>query len=121
MTGLARKEAATALGGLFSTVPRYEGGIYDAWSVTDPQGKAWKIVSDSSIHATRKQGRRQISAGTGQEYKVEMNSPKLEYAEMEKLQSVVRTLRSVGEVVNSSCGMHYQKLEIMQSRCKICG
>lgn len=106
MTGLTRKEIATALGGLFSTVPRHEGGAYDTWSITDLQGKAWKIVSDSSIHATRRQGRRQVSTDVGHEYKVEMNSPKLEYAEMEKLQSVVRTLRNVGAVVNSSCGMH---------------
>ena len=35
-----------------------------------------------------------------------MNSPKLEYSEMGKLQDVVRTLRHAGAVVNSSCGMH---------------
>ena len=35
-----------------------------------------------------------------------MNSPKLEYREMPKLQEVVRTLRHAGAVVNSSCGMH---------------
>ena len=36
----------------------------------------------------------------------EMVSPKLEYGEMEKLQQVVRCLRSHGGKVNSSCGMH---------------
>ena len=35
-----------------------------------------------------------------------MNSPKLEYAEMEKLQEVIRSLRRAGGRVNSSCGMH---------------
>ena len=35
-----------------------------------------------------------------------MVSPKLEYGEMEKLQQVVRCLRSHGGKVNSSCGMH---------------
>ena len=35
-----------------------------------------------------------------------MNSPKLEYSEMGKLQEVVRALRHAGAVVNSSCGMH---------------
>lgn len=35
-----------------------------------------------------------------------MNSPKLEYSEMGKLQEVVRTLRHAGAVVNGSCGMH---------------
>ena len=35
-----------------------------------------------------------------------MNSPKLEYSEMKKLQEVIRTLRRAGAVVNDSCGMH---------------
>ena len=35
-----------------------------------------------------------------------MNSPKLEYSEMKKLQEVIRTLRHAGAVVNDSCGMH---------------
>ena len=39
-------------------------------------------------------------------YKVELNSPKLEYSEMEKLQEVVRSLRRAGGIVNDSCGMH---------------
>ena len=40
------------------------------------------------------------------EYSVEMNSPKLSYEEMGKLQEVVRCLRRAGAVVNESCGMH---------------
>ena len=39
-------------------------------------------------------------------YRVELNSPKLEYSEMGKLQEVVRALRHAGAVVNSSCGLH---------------
>ena len=35
-----------------------------------------------------------------------MNSPKLEYGEMEKLQEVVRSLRRAGGIVNDSCGRH---------------
>lgn len=35
-----------------------------------------------------------------------MNSPKLGYSEMGKLQEVVRTLRRTGAVINESCGMH---------------
>ena len=41
----------------------------------------------------------------GETYKVELNSPKLEYGEMEKLQEVVRSLRRAGGIVNDSCGM----------------
>lgn len=105
MTGLTRRDAAEALASLFYTQARYQGGAYDAWEVTDAQGKVWKLVSDSSIHATHRVGRVQCPAGDPS-YKVEMNSPKLEYAEMKKLQEAVRALRHAGAVVNESCGMH---------------
>lgn len=105
MTGLTRRQAAEALGALFGTQFRYLGGTYKAYEVPDREDKIWKIVYDSSIRATRQQGGRQSSV-LSDEYKVEMNSPKLEYSEMEKLQEVVRTLRHAGAVVNNSCGMH---------------
>lgn len=104
MTGITRRQAAEALAALFGAEVRHTGGIYDAYEVEDPQGKTWKIVSDSSIRAIRRDSGRRTPAGD--EYKVEMNSPKLEYAEMEKLQQVVRTLRRAGAVTNDSCGMH---------------
>lgn len=105
MTGITRRQAAEALGALFGTQFRYLGGTYKAYEVPDWEDKIWKIVYDSSIRATRQQGGRQSSV-LSDEYKVEMNSPKLEYSEMEKLQEVVRTLRHAGAVVNDSCGMH---------------
>ena len=104
MTGITRREAAEALAALFGTEPRHNGGTYDAYEVDDRQGKTWIIVSDSSIRAIRRNAGRRVPAG--EEYRVEMNSPKLEYAEMEKLQQVVRTLRRAGAVTNESCGMH---------------
>ena len=105
MTGLTRRQAAEALGTLFGTQFRYLGGTYKTYEVPDREDKIWKIVYDSSIRATWQQGGRQSSV-LSDEYKVEMNSPKLEYSEMEKLQEVVRTLRHAGAVVNDSCGMH---------------
>lgn len=105
MTGITRRQAAEALGALFGTQFRYLGGTYKVYEVPDREDKIWKIVYDSSIRATRQQGGRQSSV-LSDEYKVEMNSPKLEYSEMEKLQEVVRTLRRAGAVVNDSCGMH---------------
>lgn len=101
MTGLSRRQAAEALGVLFGTRPRHIGGGYDTWEVDDQQGKTWKIVFDSSIRAYR--NGRPTEDGA---YKVEMNSPKLGYSEMEKLQQAVRALRHAGAVVNDSCGMH---------------
>ena len=102
MTGLTRRQAAEALGALFGTQFRYMGGTYKAYEVPDREDKVWKIVYDSSIRPVRPERSRYPE----DEYKVEMNSPKLEYSEMGKLQEVVRTLRRAGAVVNSSCGMH---------------
>ena len=107
MTGLTRQRAAEAVAALFGTSARQtlESTTYDPWEVIDQDGKKWRFVYDGSIKATMRDGRRQIPATSGI-YKVEMNSPKLSYEEMGKLQEVVRALRHAGAVVNSSCGMH---------------
>ena len=107
MTGLTRQRAAEAVAALFGTSARqtHESTTYDPWEVIDQDGKKWRFVYDGSIKATMRDGRRQIPATSGI-YKVEMNSPKLSYEEMGKLQEVVRALRHAGAVVNSSCGMH---------------
>ena len=107
MTGLTRQQAAEAVATLFGTRARqtHESTTYDPWEVIDQDGKRWRFVYDGSIKATMRDGRRQIPVTSGL-YKVEMNSPKLSYEEMGKLQEVVRTLRHAGAVVNSSCGMH---------------
>lgn len=60
---------------------------------------------DGSIRTTYSEGRRQAEIHS-REYSVEMNSTKLSYEEMGKLQEVVRCLRRAGAVVNESCGMH---------------
>ena len=68
----------------------------DKWCVTDPAGKTWSILSDSSIHMER-------WTDTGYErtsdaaYRVEMVTPKLTYAELPKLQECVRRLRYAGQ------------------------
>lgn len=104
MTGLSRATAAHALVDLFGTRSEHSGGGYDAYRVLDSDGKEWKIVRDSSITP---QIRRRSNIGyAGDTYKVELNSPKLEYREMEKLQEAVRALRRAGGMVNDSCGMH---------------
>ena len=107
MTGLTRQQASEAVAALFGTMARqtHESRTYDPWEVTDNEGKKWRFVYDSSIHSSQRVGRRQVSNDEGI-YKVEMNSPKLEYSEMGKLQEVVRALRHAGAVVNGSCGMH---------------
>ena len=107
MTGITRQQAAEAVASLFGTtaVHSRSSRTYDPWEVIDNEGKKWRFVYDSSIHASHRVGRRQQPV-SNKTYKVEMNSPKLEYSEMGKLQEVVRALRHAGAVVNESCGMH---------------
>ena len=104
LTGITREQAALALASLFQTTAGHPGGSYDTWSVTDGEGKEWKLMSDSSIVAQQKTSGGIESAS--QAFRVEMVSPKLEYGEMEKLQEVVRALRHAGGFVNASTGLH---------------
>ena len=107
MTGITREQAAQAVAALFGTTARqtHESHTYDPWEVTDGVGKKWRFVYDGSIETTRRECGRQAAAHD-RRYSVEMNSPKLEYSEMKKLQEVIRALRHAGAVVNESCGMH---------------
>lgn len=107
MPGITRHQEAEAVASLFGTTARqtHESRTYDPWEVKDNEGKAWRFVYASSIYATHRQGRRQIPISDNA-YSVEMNSPKLNYGEMQKLQEVVRALRHAGAVVNESCGLH---------------
>ena len=106
MSGLTRQQAAEAAAALFGATARHSNSsrTYDPWEVTDNDGKVWRFVKDASIRPERRERGRLVSASDL--YKVEMNSPKLEYSEMGKLQEVVRALRHAGAIVNSSCGMH---------------
>ena len=107
MTGITRQQAAEAVAALFGTHARqtHESQIYDPWEVRDQDGKVWRFVYDGSIRATQRLNGSQTST-IDKTYRVEMNSPKLSYGEMGKLQEAVRALRHAGAVVNSSCGMH---------------
>ena len=107
MTGITRRQAAEAAAALFGATARqtHESRTYDPWEVMDREGKAWRFVYDANIRGSRRLGLQQVPTGDGV-YKVEMNSPKLEYSELGKLQEVVRALRRAGAVVNESCGMH---------------
>ena len=105
MTGITRRQAAEALAAYFGTEPQYLGTYYDTWGVTDPAGKVWKLMRDSSIRAERKTADGYETVGRG-EYQVEMVTPKLTYAELPKLQECVRRVRKAGAKANGSCGIH---------------
>ena len=98
MTGLTRQQAAEAVASLFGTtaVHSHSSRTYDPWEVTDNEGKTWRFVYDSSIHGSHRIGRQQLAIGDSA-YKVEMNSPKLEYRGMGKLQEL-RDARPCGRL-----------------------
>ena len=87
MTGLTRGQAAQALANYFGTEPYYVGGGYDKWSVKDPEGKVWSIMSDSSI-VTEMKTESGYMHTSNIEYRVEMVTPKLTYAELPGFRSV---------------------------------
>lgn len=109
MTGITRiqaaKEMEVILEGRISNV---SNNVYHTITVTDGKNREWKVMRDSSI-STR---------GGGDEYSVELVTPPLQYEDIELLQQVVRALKEKGAITNSSCGIHYPKLEIMQSNMK---
>ncbi len=110
MTGITRRQAAEALAAYFETTPEYLGTYYDTWGVTDPEGKVWKLMSDSSINPEQKTATGYESLSRydteGKERQVEMVTPKLTYAELPKLQECVRRVRKAGAKANKSCGIH---------------
>ena len=105
MTGITREQAAQVLAEYFGTDYVPVGGAYDSWLVKDAEGKSWKLMSDGSIQAERKTSNGYIGTRDG-EYRVEMVTPKLTYAELPKFQECVRRVRKAGAKVNSSCGIH---------------
>jgi len=98
-TGITRMEAAAVAAEALGGTSRNEGGAYSAWSVTAPDGRKWKFVSDGSIFVESRRGRRAEA--------VELVSPILTYAEdIGALQTLVRALRKAGGRCNSSTGIH---------------
>jgi hypothetical protein len=79
MTGITRSEAARVtaeyLGGMVTST----GDSYDTKTVTAPDGRVWKLMSDASIDCRRRQNRQKVSAG--KDYSVELVSPILTYRE----------------------------------------
>lgn len=101
MTGITRNAAARVIAGYFHNDAIHVGGVYDAYSVRDNNGRQWKVMSDSSICAEARGGR----SGSGL-YCVELVTPICKYDDIESIQEIVRKLRAAGAKVNDSCGIH---------------
>ena len=103
MTGLTRQRAAQVLAEHFQTSFSHHGG-YDAYHVMDPDGKEWKIVYDGSIDPEVR-SHRALDIVEEYYYKVELNSPKLEYSEMfegdtDTVNAYNKTLTADGDYAN---------------------
>lgn len=91
--GITRENAAKAICKVVGGRHYHFGGTYDAWKVDDAKGRTWKVVTDSSINATRT-------------HQSEVVSPILKYDDIEELQEVVRSLRKAGAKCDGSTGVH---------------
>lgn len=91
--GLGREQVAQAIHTVVGGTVRYAGGGYDAWEVTDGQGRIWKAVRDGSLHSPNGQH-------------AEIVSPILVYDDLEPLQAIIRAVRTAGAQVNNSTGIH---------------
>ncbi|SFC79474.1 amidoligase family protein [Ruminococcus albus] len=103
MTGITRCEASKAIKKVLGGDIDHVGGTYDKYTVGDDKGRKWQIVFDSSIYARKKNG--DLASDY---YKVELNSPVLEYEDFDLLQSVIRALRKAGAITGPDydCGTH---------------
>ena len=100
MTGITREAAARVTASVLADGGQviHHGGSYDEWRYVDQQGRSWKYVSDGSILTTG-----------GHATSCELNTPPLTYsADIEKLQNLIRALRSAGAVSGAQygCGIH---------------
>ena len=104
LTGITRATAAKVIASFFGTRSDHVRGGYDAYHVLDGEARTWKVMSDSSLQAQKKEGGCKVRA-TGL-YRVEVVSPILRYEDIEALQEIIRSLRHKGAFANSSCGIH---------------
>ena len=95
MNHISREKAARTIAtvlGEGSTV-RHEGGTYDAWVCTGPDGRKWKCVTDGSIAGPRDLG-------------TEFVTPICRWEDIETVQAIIRALKAAGAHAHSSCGIH---------------
>ena len=117
-TGITRSKAAGVVADHLGGTIQHTGGSYDTYTVTAPDGRVWKLMSDSSITALKKERGTLMSADST--YKVELVSPILTYdQDIDTLQELVRKLRRAGAVAPDNAGIHYRKQDITKrSRAK---
>ena len=91
-TNISREGAARAIQSVVGGRISHTGGSYDTWTVTAPDGRKWKAVSDGSL------GSRTTSA--------EVVTPILHWEDFDTLQEVVRALRRAGAKTPACTSQH---------------
>lgn len=89
LTGITRCQAVQAMQSvLHGEIDHYGRAYY----IRDEQYRQWSVVYDGSIRAHNRGG------GLDYEYKVEINTPVLEYDDIPLLQEIIRAVRKAGGV-----------------------
>ena len=88
--GISQERAAKVVAEVTGGTARYEGYHLHNWTVTQPDGRKWQVVSDGSLCGTS----------------AEVVTPIMTYSDMETLQQVVRAMRKAKAKVNSRTGLH---------------
>lgn len=91
-TNISRERAAKAIHSVVGGTIRYTGEGYEAWTVTAPDGRKWKAISDGSLNDSA------TSA--------EVVTPILKWEDLDTLQAVVRELRKAGAKTPACTSQH---------------
>lgn len=94
MGGKTRQHAANTAQEFLGGSVNYVGGSYDTWTVTDPQGRTWSFVRDSSL------------SDFSYSEQVELVTPILTWNDIPVLQELVRRLRKSGLKASTNGGVH---------------
>lgn len=100
MTGITRATAAETVANYLGGTTRRVYGTYDTYEVKAPDGRIWKLMSDSSIFTKKKVNGELVTAD--KTYSVELVSPILTYADIDTLQELVRQLRRAGGISDAA-------------------
>lgn len=94
----------------FSYITRDEArdvirGALSDQDMVDGKGRKWKIVRDGSV-VPRRLSRDGSDVSADDSYRVELNTPILEYEDMDLLLEVITALRKAGAAPSDVCGIH---------------
>lgn len=89
--GLPREALARAIHSVVSGTVAHDY-YNEAWQVTDPSGRVWRVVNDGSLAEHAHNG--------------EIVSPILTYGDLDQLQNIIRSVRAAGAKTAPATGIH---------------